>query len=121
MYPELLPAEVTKCTTMVQVGLGGGVWRLKWHPEHEDVALAACMQAGFAVVKFSDPPGLYSYPHQKVLGYGADWVRCGKEWLAATCSFYDKSFHLWRYSSDGMLDGQDVVPDAADAALSCLT
>eukprot|EP00892_Ulva_mutabilis_P010567 jgi/Ulvmu1/7883/UM004_0114.1 len=79
-----------------KVGLGGGVWRLKWHPEHHDIALAACMQDGFAVVTFSDPPAVYSYAHQKVLGYGADWIKRGGEWLAATCSFYDKSLHLWQ-------------------------
>lgn len=84
------------------------MWRLKWHPEQDDVALAACMQNGFAVIKFTDSPAVYSYPYQKVLGYGADWVCCGTEWLAATCSFYDKSLHLWQCDTVSILEEQDV-------------
>lgn len=92
---------------LVQVGLGGGVWRMKWHPEQAEVALIACMQNGFAVVALGDCPTVYSYPHQKVLGYGADWVCSGGNWLAATCSFYDKSLHLWQYDPACLLETGD--------------
>ena len=82
----------------MQLGLGGGVWRFKWHPTRPDVALAACMQNGFAVVSMDATGGLtrvVEYAHQKVLGYGADWQRDGSN-VVATCSFYDQSLHIWR-------------------------
>ena len=38
------------------------------------------------------------------LGYGADWAptpaRDDGGLLAATCSFYDRQLHVWRYSDD---------------------
>lgn len=92
----------------VQVGLGGGVWRVKWHPEKAEVALIACMQNGFAMVALGDSPTVYSYPHQKVLGYGADWVCSGGNWLAATCSFYDKSLHLWQCDLECLTQNVDA-------------
>lgn len=89
---------MTDAGLRLQLGLGGGVWRFKWHPTRPDVALAACMQNGFAVVAMADDETLkcaVEYPHQKVLGYGADWQRNGSG-VVATCSFYDKSLHTWR-------------------------
>ena len=80
---------------------GGGVWRLKWHPEEGGLLLAACMHAGFAVLHVdglpadatsaegggSDAPDAWSglsldvtatYDAHglgaKGLGYGADWA-----------------------------------------------
>ena len=44
---------------LVEHECGGGVWRLKWHPERRDVLLAACMHAGFAVLHV---PGLEQPP-----------------------------------------------------------
>lgn len=80
----------------VQVAASGGVWRLKWHPERPATALLACMQGGFAVASFGEePPALWPYPLQKVLAYGADWWQQGDAWWAATCSFYDRSLHVW--------------------------
>lgn len=93
----------------MQVGLGGGVWRLKWHPQKADTALVACMQNGFAVVECGQSPAVHSYPHQKVLGYGADWVRCGNDWLAATCSFYDKSLHIWKYDEAHLMANESML------------
>ena len=74
------------------------MWRFKWHPSNPDLALVACMQSGFALASLTSQGQLqrvYEYPEQKILGYGADWSRAGDS-LIATCSFYDKSVHLWR-------------------------
>ena len=109
-------------------GCGGGVWRLKWHPSRADVLLAACMHAGFAVLKTAggevdesggegadgeaDAPlpceleALALYEAHGLgaggLGYGADWRRGagadGAADVAATCSFYDRALHLWSVS-----------------------
>ena len=82
----------------MQADLGGGVWRFKWHPTEPESALVACMQNGFAVVRLQPDDRLtraFEYPHQKVLGYGADWSRSGGN-VAATCSFYDNSVHVWQ-------------------------
>jgi diphthine methyl ester acylhydrolase len=79
----------------LQVETGGGVWRLKWHPCRDDVALLACMQNGFAITSFAESGWTWTYPHQKVLAYGADWWHVGEELCAATCSFYDRSLHVW--------------------------
>jgi diphthamide biosynthesis protein 7 len=80
---------------------GGGVWRLKWHPEQRGLLLAACMHAGFAVIRVEgleqstdaqaeeaegapiiDPSALTldvvaryeAHGMGSALGYGADWA-----------------------------------------------
>jgi diphthine methyl ester acylhydrolase len=81
---------------------GGGVWRLKWHPRDTDLLLAACMHAGFAVLRLNGDMGgielVEQYAHQQTLAYGAGWCeRVGADGtsLVATCSFYDRLLHLW--------------------------
>jgi len=103
---SLLPA------CLLQVNLGGGVWRAKWHPTDPKLLLAACMYNGFAVLRLSGERGaevstVATYKHQAgSLSYGADWCRApaadvagaslaGGASLAATCSFYDRELHLW--------------------------
>ena len=98
-----------------ELGCGGGVWRLKWHPTRTDLLLAACMHAGFAVLR--TPTGApeaaeatelevvaryEAHGTGAALGYGADWsharVADGGALLAATCSFYDRALHVWHYN-----------------------
>lgn len=99
----------------VQLDMGGGVWRAKWHPTDPHLLLAACMYNGFAVARVAGGEGtleiLHTYKHAPgSLSYGADWCcSCdaataegdgsgnGGDSLAATASFYDRQLHLWSY------------------------
>ncbi len=106
------------CVMWLQVNTGGGVWRLKWHPCDSHLLLAACMYAGFAVLRVDAASGTAGtaqrstlparpdnriavaerYPHHQSLAYGASWcaeVGEGGQSLVATCSFYDRLLHLW--------------------------
>ncbi|KAH9330716.1 hypothetical protein KI387_002824 [Taxus chinensis] len=59
------------------VGLGGGVWKLKFHPSIGNLVLAACMHNGFAIVRL-DNDGMKiveEYKGHDSLAYGADWFK----------------------------------------------
>uniref|UniRef100_A0A8D2DSI0 Diphthine methyltransferase n=1 Tax=Sciurus vulgaris TaxID=55149 RepID=A0A8D2DSI0_SCIVU len=58
----------------------GGVWRLKWHPFHHHLLLAACMHSGFRVLSCQKATEekqevvvLASHTLPNSLVYGADW------------------------------------------------
>ncbi|KAJ2765994.1 hypothetical protein IWQ56_003886 [Coemansia nantahalensis] len=86
---------------LAEHNVGGGVWRLKWHPEVADRLLVGAMYNGFHVLTV-DPVGLAaSFMDHKSIAYGADWCQAapstpGAGWLVGTCSFYDHTVHLWR-------------------------
>jgi diphthine methyl ester acylhydrolase len=86
------------CTTIT----GGGVWRLKWHHEKDDILLAACMYNGFHVYKaavgYNKLEEVGDYAEHKSIAYGADWSR--RNGLIGTCSFYDHQFHVWKLPTD---------------------
>ncbi|RCV34455.1 hypothetical protein SETIT_7G160800v2 [Setaria italica] len=86
------------------INLGGGVWRMKYHPSIADVVLAACMHNGFAIVKVGsgDATVMETYCKHESLAYGADWQKNeeaeqnGNSSVVATCSFYDRLIRVWQ-------------------------
>ncbi|KAM5536189.1 hypothetical protein V8D89_010088 [Ganoderma adspersum] len=100
-------------TPLTQVDVGGGAWRVKWHPSEARKAdlLVACMHDGFKVVRF-DLGGdvgerapcsgevLKRFDKHGSLAYGVDWSSAEDSkkdgTLVASCSFYDHTLHLWR-------------------------
>ena len=98
---------------LTQVDVGGGAWRVKWHPSpaRKNDLLVACMHDGFKVVRFNCVGNASSssddqwqvvkrFDEHESLAYGVDWSfaepRKGEDTLIASCSFYDHALHLWR-------------------------
>ncbi|KAL4243426.1 Diphthine methyltransferase [Abortiporus biennis] len=99
---------------LVQADVGGGAWRVKWHPSsrrRKDL-LVACMHDGFKVVRFNalgDPVVgggvggkewdiVKRFDKHESLAYGVDWSfreQAKDESLIASCSFYDHLLHVW--------------------------
>ena len=94
-----------------EISLGGGVWRLQWHPEWNNVLLCACMHNGFKVVPVHSIVSENDACSEKhfecasptALGYGVDWCRDARtserrrtlsNRFAAVCSFYDHQFRM---------------------------
>ncbi|XP_074493595.1 diphthine methyltransferase isoform X1 [Sebastes fasciatus] len=73
--------------------VGGGVWRLKWHPTNQHLLLAACMHNDFHILHCQQSlegsggacPVVASYILHNSLAYGADWSRLALE-EPAPCS-----------------------------------
>ena len=94
-------------TPLVQADVGGGAWRVKWHPteDRKNDLLVACMHDGFKVVRFGedfsgDPQIVKRYDEHKSLAYGVDWsyaqpINSNGDTLIGSCSFYDHKMDLW--------------------------
>jgi len=93
--------------------VGGGVWRIRWHPKDEGRLLVGAMHGGCRVVEV---PGLgrdssggggedggggleasvvKEFTEHESMAYGADWLLYGKSEAAASCSFYDRQAFIW--------------------------
>ncbi|KAG8998509.1 hypothetical protein FRB94_006854 [Tulasnella sp. JGI-2019a] len=104
-------------TPLLQMNIGGGAWRVKWHPDaaQKDDLLVACMHGGFKVLRIApeisgfaanEPSGNQGYEYLArfeedcpSLAYGVDWSfrsdqKEGR--LIAGCSFYDHTVRTWR-------------------------
>jgi len=88
--------------------LGGGIWRIKWHPVDDCQMLVAAMHGGCRVVQIDTlendtlvMTATREFTEHKSMAYGADWLVCkhpteeGYFEAAASCSFYDKAVYLW--------------------------
>ncbi|CAF4954176.1 unnamed protein product [Pieris macdunnoughi] len=92
--------QMKRCLT--ETNVGGGVWRLKWHPNRKSVILAACMYGGFRLLRAEDTIEiLYEYLEHESIAYGADWKFENKELsMVATCSFYDCNLRVGEINID---------------------
>lgn len=97
---------------MAKFHVGGGVWRIKWHPKCRGKILVAAMHGGCRVVEVPVLDSTYTdvqdvnagveilseFTAHKSMAYGADWLCFGQpscEEIAASCSFYDRKAFLW--------------------------
>lgn len=93
---------------MSEHDLGGGIWRVRWHPTDASKLLVACMHDGFKVVvvsgagadSFACNTAIRFDEHGKdALAYGVDWCQPvnwqNKGDLVASCSFYDHQLRGW--------------------------
>jgi diphthamide biosynthesis protein 7 len=98
-------------TPLSRIEVGGGVWRVKWHPKQKTKLLIGAMHGGCRVV---DVPFLSSYAAEEIednshemeivkefvehksMAYGADWIYLDGQYEAsASCSFYDRQAFIW--------------------------
>jgi len=89
-----------------EVDVGGGAWRVKWHPceRRKEDLLVACMHDGVKIVHFSLDAGathgqvVKRFDSHQSMAYGVDWSyspSSRQETIIGSCSFYDHIFHLW--------------------------
>jgi len=93
--------------------VGGGVWRVKWHPSpsRKQDLLVACMHDGLKAIRFDicleEPSGgkgkiLKRHDGHESLAYGVDWCYAASslsssydETVVGSCSFYDHKMIIW--------------------------
>ncbi|KAJ9060218.1 hypothetical protein DSO57_1033247 [Entomophthora muscae] len=96
-----------------EVSVGGGVWRVRWHPSLHSSVLVAAMHGGFHIVDVdlgkvhichrliqkdmpeTCPEITRSFLGHQSLAYGADWCPITLQQKVASCSFYDHKLCLW--------------------------
>jgi diphthamide biosynthesis protein 7 len=81
-----------------EINLGGGVWRIKWHPYDMNLLITACMYNGFHILSNFDTLQVkMSYEGHKSIAYGVDWAYDKGRDIFGTCSFYDHALHVVEY------------------------
>lgn len=98
--------------------VGGGVWRIKWHPLDASRMLVGAMHGGCRVLQIEglqsssrganfedgariDIQTVKEFREHKSMAYGADWIVSRNSHTnthveaAASCSFYDKAAFIW--------------------------
>ena len=101
---------------LCSLNVGGGVWRVKWHPTDYHKILVGAMHGGCRVVEVpilsnlaqqaltDDDANLKEWTlriqkefvEHKSMAYGADWIHSeGSHEAAASCSFYDRQAFIW--------------------------
>jgi len=82
---------------VAELGLGGGVWRIKPHPTQPSHVLVPCMYDGAKVVNWRRPECIVEYPGHQSIVYGGCWVpTTNTSSLAVSISFYDHSLQVWK-------------------------
>eukprot|EP00934_Nitzschia_sp_Nitz4_P003624 Nitzschia sp. Nitz4//scaffold2_size372955//358792//359949//NITZ4_000480-RA/size372955-processed-gene-0.71-mRNA-1//1//CDS//3329546949//3614//frame0 len=88
--------------------LGGGIWRLKWHPDEQACdgrLLVAAMHGGCRVVDVDTAEEVQdkmqirqAFDRHQSMAYGADWLfyrGTKSNSTAVSCSFYDSALYSW--------------------------
>jgi len=96
-----------------RVNVGGGVWRIRWHPTKNGRMLVGAMHGGCRIVNFKALTNINSlfdtdrdslsaeieseFTDHNSMAYGADWLvrDGGSPEYAASCSFYDRRVCMW--------------------------
>lgn len=80
-----------------EVEIGGGVWRIKEHPEiREKLAIAAMYAGAFVIDRCTHKWEIkQSFKGHQSMCYGIDWLDKG---TLVSCSFYDKLLAMWAFS-----------------------
>jgi diphthamide biosynthesis protein 7 len=111
---------------MTKFRVGGGVWRIKWHPSahNHGKMLVAAMHGGCRVVNIptldtqsgtgaDDVEILSKFTAHESMAYGADWICYGQSLAsceaAASCSFYDRQAFIWNPYSSSRLNKTYVI------------
>lgn len=104
---------ISTCQPLNSVDVGGGVWRMKWKKEFNEIAVAS-MHSGVHLLSCNEEEELSAtlstttnisplppkprislcYNKHTSMAYGVDWCPGGKG--IVSCSFYDHGAHFWR-------------------------
>ena len=99
-YDEVLNCWDTRNlkTPLSELNMGGGIWRIKWHPYDPNLLITACMYNGFHILSFDQKLEIQdSYNGHKSIAYGVDWAYNREKNIFGSCSFYDHLLHIVDY------------------------